>query len=480
MAVALTSYNELKRNPVFKKVEILNETKKSEPAIFQPSSLKTLCLQKITAFNKLIRSARDVVPREVLTELAEVCMEDLKYNQINLLLQSWPYPTFKVKSKQFSESVNFCEALSDDHVINRYQHVEQIRFLISILKKILKHRNSEGINIINLDITNCPVDARVLFNSANSESPEESEEICILPGEAQVSKSLNIITDFHLNEQSPLTSAQRKRIEEVYKNVKIQIRHLYIEILDTSFIERIACNCLYHENLLLSHLLLMKDSNSSPYNFNHVEGIQLSRLDLRSAFNGGKARAVQFFDGLKRVINPEKIKKIDLSSNAINVNGDDQATEILANFLSSFPCLRKLDLRGNRLTNKVGCILKKSENLEYLNLSGCQMRQIDVSFLSSLQKLTHLDISNNYLGNKLNALKTIFKALKKLKILEMEDCQLSQDGINELQPYLRSLPNLQLLNLISNNYDSIIVNCTVIDKKSDWNFSDSDESDDYY
>ena len=56
MAVALTSYNELKRNPVFKKVEILNETKKSEPAIFQPSSLKTLCLQKITAFNKVKRS----------------------------------------------------------------------------------------------------------------------------------------------------------------------------------------------------------------------------------------------------------------------------------------------------------------------------------------------------------------------------------------------------------------------------------------
>ena len=62
----------------------------------------------------------------------------------------------------------------------------------------------------------------------------------------------------------------------------------------------------------------------------------------------------------------------------------------------------------------------------------------------------------------------------------MEDCQLSQVGINELQPYLRSMPNLELLNLISNNYDSIIVNCIVIDRKSDWNFSDSDESDDYY
>ena len=137
----------------------------------------------------------------------------------------------------------------------------------------------------------------------------------------------------------------------------------------------------------------------------------MSRLDLRSAFNGGKARAVQFFDGLKRVINPEKIKKIDLSSNAINVNGDDQATEILASFLSSFPCLRKVDLRGNRLTNKVGCILKNCENLEYLNLSGCQMRQIDVSFLSSLQKLTHLDISNNYLGTEM---KTGFFRMKKL------------------------------------------------------------------
>jgi len=268
-----------------------------------------------------------------------------------------------------------------------------------------------------------------------------------------------------------------------YKNVIIQIRHLYIEIRDCKSIERNArCSGnIYHENLLLSGLLSMKSSDS-PYNFEHVEGIQLSRLDLRSTFIGGKARAVQFFDGLKSIIDPEKIKKIDLSSNAINVNGDDQATEILADFLSSFPNLRKLDLRGNRLTNKVGCILRKCENLEYLNLSGTQMRQIDVSFLSTLQKLTHLDISSNCLGNKLNVLKTTFKALKQLKILEMEDCQLSQDSVNELQPYLRSMPNLQLLNLISNNFHSIKVDCSVIERKAKGNFSDMDDSDDndYY
>ena len=67
---------------------------------------------------------------------------------------------------------------------------------------------------------------------------------------------------------------------------------------------------------------------------------------------------------------------------------------------------------------------------------GCYLNEI--YFVTLLRNsLYHL-----CLGNKLNALKSNFKALKKLMILEMEDCQLSQDGINELQPYLRSMPNV--------------------------------------
>ena len=139
----------------------------------------------------MIELARDAVPREVLSELAEVCVEKLKYNQINVLLQYWPYPSFKVKSKLFSESVNICDAISDgqDHEITRVKHHEQTRFLISVLKNILNHRNSEDFKIVNLDITNCPVDARVLYFSANSvnQNQVELDEEFILPGPIPVS-----------------------------------------------------------------------------------------------------------------------------------------------------------------------------------------------------------------------------------------------------------------------------------------------------
>merc|ERR1712126_186833 len=202
--------------------------------------------------------------------------------------------------------------------------------------------------------------------------------------------------------------------------------------------------------------ILQQLTSSKVYNISQLEGLQLSRLNLRETFMKGGARASMFLEGISNIFS-ENLVILDLSYNAININGDEKATDILREFFASLSHLKRLDLSGNRLTNNLGAILQKNTKLEYLNLSGTQLRQIDVSFLASLSNLQHLDVSSNKLSNKLNVLKSVFNALSNLKVLEMEDCNLNQDCILELNPYLKSLSKLEILNVNYNFFHSSIL-----------------------
>ena len=125
--------------------------------------------------------------------------------------------------------------------------------------------------------------------------------------------------------------------------------------------------------------------------------------------------------------------------------------------------LRRLDLSGNRLTNKLSVILSATIELQYLNLTGTQLRQVDISYLARLKKLNQLDLSSNNLANKLNILKNVFIALEELEILEMVDCNLNQTHIDDLIPCLERMKKLKVINLKGNDgIESVQLNCNVI------------------
>ena len=196
-----------------------------------------------------------------------------------------------------------------------------------------------------------------------------------------------------------------------------------------------------------------------------VAGLELSRVDMRSFFEGkGTAYtrnyAIGFFTALADTFS--NITALDLSYNALNLNGSITTTQVLRNFIASLSKLTRLDLSGNRLTNNLPVLLADLDNLQYLNVSGTQLRTTDISYLARFTNLEHLDISNCCLSNKLNVLQGVFAALINLAILEMVDCNLRQMHFDELLPILQKMKTLQLLNMNGNKVTAVMLNCKVL------------------
>ena len=159
---------------------------------------------------------------------------------------------------------------------------------------------------------------------------------------------------------------------------------------------------------------------------------------------------------LERLTN---ITALDLSCNCINVYQYDAACDKLSNFLSQLPFLTRLDLSNNRIKSKVRRILSDIQRpLEYLRLVGCGLMVADVTYLSlshHAQGLRELDLSENSLKLSIPQVITLLKTAKtNLKVLELEECDLTDAHFLSLSSSLMELTGLLYLN-ISGNYLSL-------------------------
>ena len=115
--------------------------------------------------------------------------------------------------------------------------------------------------------------------------------------------------------------------------------------------------------------------------------------------------------------------------------------------------------------NKVPSILRDSPGLQYLNLTGTQLRQLDVSYLATLIWINHLDLSSNKLHNKLNVLRRMLEQLHNLQILEMIDCDLDDECLDEIIPAFKILEKLEVVNLTNNlilRHDFNVNQCRIL------------------
>jgi len=428
---------------VFKTVGKLGENNQKGLAI---ETLKNLCLYKITHYNQLTKAACKVVPKDIVVELAEECVRKCRYQQLSVILDDWHLPVFRMVSRNVGDSLDFCremEAKADSSLMDEIRKLENLKskLVITVLQKVIRLFKVGRTKIQVLDITNYPVPLELIVGLLG-------EEFKVIDLERE--DSLKIVVDLQLSENSFLVNNSNL----YHNNISIQVRNVYFSIFNFMMLRA------YLENQYMD--ILQQLTSSKVYNISQLEGLQLSRLNLRETFMKGGARASMFLEGISNIFS-ENLVILDLSYNAININGDEKATDILREFFASLSHLKRLDLSGNRLTNNLGAILQKNTKLEYLNLSGTQLRQIDVSFLASLSNLQHLDVSSNKLSNKLNVLKSVFNALSNLKVLEMEDCNLNQDCILELNPYLKSLSKLEILNVNYNFFHSsiLILSCKI-------------------
>ena len=352
------------------------------------------------------------LPAGLSSDLVSDCVQSSRSSQLAVIIQSWPHPVLRLSSSQAGAAYDYLEEISLDVDQRKLELKMKSELAITALNKTMQ--NQHGSHISVLDITNFPMTFHFLIRTSAS---------------MRSRRKIRVISDLVVDEQNiflPLPSAL---------NFTLQIRHLYVACYDSHGVSsRKLCHFLHQ-------LRACPDIDLSS-----LEGLQISRLDLRAAF-GVEKHSSELFDFLSEEF--PNISSLDLSYNAINLNGDDLATSILQNLFSKLVRLKRLNIGGNRLTNKLPDILR-GRDLHYLNLTGSQLRQLDVSFLAAFPGLNHLDLSNNKLRNKLNVLQGLLVRLKLLEILEMIDCELDDECLEEIIHTVNPLAKLRIINVTNN------------------------------
>lgn len=409
-----------------------------------------LCLAKIVSDAGLTKAASHAVPRSLLLALARTAVQAHRPASLAELLESWPMPRLGVSQLMADSGHPVNELLYQETELQdrRKTVTSGQEMVVTLLARLLKLAQGGKVPVETLDLTGLPLETDHLVNMLQRFSDLGGTDRPLV----------TLVVDLYLTDQQCWRLNKLGQLR--YGGVRVRVRNIYFTIL--SYGSTFSWQTEY-----LALLTKLRVVWSHIFDLSTTSGVELARLDIRSFFAEGaclevRNRGIDFFTFLADSFS--KITSLDLSYNAINLNGSPSTTQVLANFLTSQPHLSRLDLSGNRLTNSLPSLLPPAPcTLTYLNLTGCQLRGGDISYLSRLPSLHHLDLSSCSLGNKLNALLTVFSALSQLEVLEMVDCGLDQLQLQELLPGLRALSKLRLLNLLGNNvWTWVDLDCRVL------------------
>ncbi|XP_059173364.1 uncharacterized protein LOC131953900 [Physella acuta] len=150
-----------------------------------------------------------------------------------------------------------------------------------------------------------------------------------------------------------------------------------------------------------------------------------------------------------------KLTALDLSCNHITLYDNEPMAEIMRQALSTLTRLERMDLSNNRLKNKLcNVLLGIHSPLKHLRLAGCGLTLSDLTALavfSYLEKMEELDISENNLSNCYFPLVPILaKVANSIKVLELQDCSMSDEVLNMLNFNFSLMPKLLYLNVAGN------------------------------
>ena len=395
--------------------------------------------------------AQTSIPHTLVVCLAEAAARGQRCISLAQLMQVWPQPCLKLSKLKLARNIDYAmNGVSEALKKAIMDEKEMVDTLFNQLLKIAR-AGKLSVNLQTLDVTGFPLALSRLMH--------------LLRGFAETSDlvAVTLRVDLYLTDKD-CWQLNRERQLPVSGVPRVIVRNIYFVVSHTTTFS--------WQTEYLNCLLKLK-RRQHIFDFSTTSGLELARLDIRSFFAESatteeRNKGIRFLSDLADTF--DQISTLDLSYNAINLNGSPSTCQIIGGFLSHLSgkskSLVRLDLSGNRLTNNLSALLKHTPNLHYLNLTGTQLRTIDLSSLSQLKSLRHLDLSCCSLQNKLNALLGLFGFLTKLEILEMVDCNLEQTHLDALMPGLRGLEKLQLLNISFNpvfpveNVD--LLNCRVI------------------
>lgn len=131
------------------------------------------------------------------------------------------------------------------------------------------------------------------------------------------------------------------------------------------------------------------------------------------------------------------LTSLDLSCNGISFYDTEGAATTAQHMLIPMKKLCRLDLSGCHLKQRLRVVLGGvSSPLKHLRLSGCMLKPEDLTALYEhplLGVLEELDLSMNNLGMAPNTmLNLLSRNSSSLKVLEMEDCHIGDEMLNNM------------------------------------------------
>ncbi|KAI8796624.1 uncharacterized protein LOC106065595 [Biomphalaria glabrata] len=181
-----------------------------------------------------------------------------------------------------------------------------------------------------------------------------------------------------------------------------------------------------------------------------LRGLQLKYNSLRNT------DFVRLAPILQSLVN---LTALDLSCNHISLYDNEQMAMIMRQALSTLTHLERLDLSNNRLKNNLTNVLRGVNNpLKHLRLVACGLTLLDIISLSLFQylgKLEELDLSeNNLSASYLPFVPLLNKISSNIRILELQDCSITDEIMNLLGFHLTNLSKVLYLNLSGNVWKS--------------------------
>ena len=382
-------------------------------------------------------TAQRNIPQTLIVCLAEAAARHQKWNSLANLIEVWPLPCLNLSKLRQRGIEHVMNGVNDAVKQTIREDGEMVITLLNKLTKIMKTGNLPN-SLETLDISGFPL----IF----------SRLVDLLRGFAENrTKRKDLLTlrvDLYLTDKECWQLNRERQLPMC--GVKVSVRQVFFNIVSHT-------STLSWKEEYLACLTKLKTTWHHVFDFSSTSGIEIARLDIRSFFAASttvedRNTGIRFLSDLANTF--DHVDTLDLSYNAINLNGSPSTCEVIGQFLSHLGRgsrgLIRLDLSGNRLTNQLSSLLQHTPNLRYLNLTGTQLRNLDISCLSQLRSLQHLDLSCCALQNKLNALLGLFGILSELRILEMVDSNLEQTHLDALIPGLHLLENLKLLNISYN------------------------------
>ncbi|CAG5121890.1 unnamed protein product [Candidula unifasciata] len=431
-----------------------------QPKLYAASLLETCCAYIVRDAN-LTRIAIESVPPILCIHMMEAALKGNHDRSIQALMSRWMLKSlvlFKLVPSVFSSLLPLYEPLYQSDIVR-----QGLRYTTSLAHTFLEClRQQSATKLRHLDLTGFPTAEVILYyltshcmlvhneNRRNNMVTLYNQAVSLAEECAGAGGGKNQHSPLEIDMQNCLPSDISIEIKlDAFVTSESCHSELCKALTVSSFpgarfrliVEKLCITCLGGDrvNLLLKQVTAEQ-----------LKGLQLKYNSLRNMDFVRMAPVLQSFTSLTA---------LDLSCNYISLYDNESMAVIMKQTFSTLSKLERLDLSNNRLKNKLCTVLLGvTHPLKHLRLAACGLTVLDLTALAMfpyLESLEELDLSENNLSPcHFPLIPILAKVSGAIRILEFQECGITDEVMNMLSYHLTFMPRLTYLNMGGNAWYS--------------------------